>query len=177
MTADILKRAGLPWLNTATDYLGTKEIPGEKSNPAILNWARRQTAWIASFYTNDDIPWCALFVNECLEANAIGGTQSLAARSFLKHGRRLDAPVIGCILVFGRAGGGHVGFYVGETATHYLVRGGNQDNQVKDSWIAQERLLDDGIRWPGTDAELARAQAIGRLWLTPDGRVASTDEA
>jgi len=43
---------------------------------------------------------------------------------------RRDRVAPGAILVFDRAGGGHVGFYVGEDTGHYYVLGGNQGNAV-----------------------------------------------
>lgn len=134
-----------PWYLAATSYLGVKEVVGKGSNPIIIQWAKRAKGWIAGFFTDDDIPWCALFVNACLDEAGIKGTNSLAARSFQEWGQPCG-PMIGAVLVFQRLGGGHVGFYVGETAEWYRVRGGNQGNKVSDTWIAKGRLI--GMRWP-----------------------------
>src|SRR5690349_8624851 len=46
---------------TALNYLGVKEIPGEKSHPIILMMA--SDMGLGKIYTNDDISWCALFIN------------------------------------------------------------------------------------------------------------------
>jgi hypothetical protein len=50
------------------------------------------------------------------------------------------------VAVFGRDGGGHVGFVVGESAAHLHILGGNQSNSVSIAPIAKRRLL--GLRWP-----------------------------
>jgi len=52
------------------------------------------------------------------------------------------------LLIFSRGGSsGHVGFYAGETKTHYLVLGGNQDDQVNYKWYPKNGEMyspDDG---------------------------------
>lgn len=136
------------WLTQAGKYLGTREVPGVGSHPTIMGWATRAGGWIASFFIDDDVPWCALFVNAVLFECGVKGTNSLAARSFLTWGRQLLGPRLGCLLVFTRDGGGHVGFYLGETRDAYRVRGGNQGNAVSDIWIAKSRLAPGGMRWP-----------------------------
>jgi hypothetical protein len=45
------------------------------------------------------------------------------------------------VLVFERAGGGHVGMYVGEDAGAYHVLGGNQGDAVSIARIAKIRLF------------------------------------
>lgn len=53
------------------------------------------------------------------------------AKTFLKGGNLLNAPVYGCMVVFSGAGGGHVGIVVGrEVKRNLLVLGGNLDNAV-----------------------------------------------
>ena len=48
-------------------------------------------------------------------------------QSYLSWGEKLDRPVLGCVVVFTRDGGGHVGFVVGKsTSGNLLVLGGNQ---------------------------------------------------
>jgi len=162
------------WLRDARRYMGIKEIPGPKSNPVITGWAKRMGGWVASFYVDDDIPWCGLFVNneiavtlpnEPLLANPLG------ALNWNKFGTALDVPALGAILVFRRDGGGHVGFYVGEDETHYFVLGGNQSNSVSITRIAKSRLV--GIRWPVTGP----APQGGRVWLSAAGVPTSKNEA
>jgi uncharacterized protein (TIGR02594 family) len=59
---------------------------------------------------------------------------------------RRDRLAPGAILVFDRAGGGHVGFYVGEDAGFYYVLGGNQSNAVNVMKLGKSRLV--ASRWP-----------------------------
>lgn len=152
------------WLTIADGYLGVTEIPGPQSNAVILQWARDAGGFIRSFFTNDDIAWCALFANACLEKAGIAGTHSLAAASFVTWGVELAAPALGAILTFTRPGGNHVGFYLGETATHYLVRGGNQHDSVRDTWLLKAR--NTAIRWP---AGRPLPEGNSRIALTSTG--------
>jgi uncharacterized protein (TIGR02594 family) len=167
MTAGMLTQPG--WLQAATQLLGTREVVGPDSNPIIVGWTQRMQLWIRQYYTDDDIPWCALFVNHCLLEAGIKGTNSLAARSFETWGVPLGEPALGAVLVFTRAGGGHVGFYVGERADAFRVRGGNQSNTVSDTWVAKSRLT--AIRWPAS----LPLPIGGRIALSVSGSVSSNE--
>lgn len=59
-------------------------------------------------------------------------------------------PRVGAVAVFGRSGGGHVGFVVGESADSLYVLGGNQSNMVNIAPIAKSRLI--ALRWPSAEA-------------------------
>lgn len=136
-----------PWLDVATRLLKTKEASGPSNNPVILSWAKKLGGWVSNFYTKDEIPWCGLFVAHCLRE---AGAQNLpgnplSALAWAKYGGSTQ-PRIGAVLVFQRPGGGHVGFYVGESPKAFLVRGGNQSDSVSDAWVAKDRLVD--CRWP-----------------------------
>lgn len=133
------------WLTEARKHIGTKEIPGPKHNPKILGWVKRLGGWFA----DDETPWCGTFVAHCMDA---AGHKPIPkhwyrAKDWLQFGKTTP-PRIGAIAVFGRSGGGHVGFVVGEDATHLHVLGGNQSNMVNVARIAKNRLL--GYRWPST---------------------------
>lgn len=159
------------WLTIARNYIGVTEIPGAKSNSTILGWAKWLKGWFKSFFTDDDIPWCAVFVNACLGEAGVTGTGTLAARDFEKWGR--TGPLaLGAILVFKRPTGGHVGFYMGEREDGALrVLGGNQSNTVSEIWIERARLT--GIRWPETEP----LPNSGRIKLASNGDPVSTNEA
>lgn len=141
----------LPWIDVALGLMGTKEIVGPKHNPKILEWAKAIDGWVKSFYTNDEIPWCGLFVGYCMHAVGLKPPPDmLAAKAWNRFGTKLDEPYYGCILVFARpGGGGHVGFAVGQDANSFHVLGGNQSNSVSTTKIAKDRLL--GMRWPSAD--------------------------
>lgn len=137
------------WMQLARSYLGTKEVKGAKNNPEIVQWfAESGHGWIK----DDSVAWCAAFVNAMLERAEVKGTESVAARSFLQWGKKLDKPKPGAIAVFWRGSKsgwqGHVGFFVSEDATHVKVLGGNQGNAVSIANYPKSQLL--GYRWPAT---------------------------
>lgn len=164
---------GPKWLAIALSDASTSEVIGPKSNPKILGWARYLRGWWRTFFTDDDTPWCAVAVNAWLEQSGVRGTGTARARDFALWGQRCVGPVLGCVLVFSRPEGAHVGFYLGETATRYRVWGGNQNNSVGATWIDKRRLIDGGLRWP---AELA-VPMPRRIYLADDGAPLSQDEA
>ncbi len=163
------------WMREARRFVGQKEIPGPKSNPVIMGWAKRFGGWIANYFSDDDIPWCGLFIGhviattlpkEPLPANPLGALQ------WRKFGKETPAS-LGAILVFSRSGGGHVGIYVGEDKSHYHVLGGNQSNMVNVTRIDKSRLVAGGIRWPKT----GEAPIGGKVTLSTSGVPVSTNEA
>jgi uncharacterized protein (TIGR02594 family) len=79
---------------------------------------------------HDETFWCSTFVNWCVEKAGVDGTDSAWARSWLGWGRRIATPTKGCIVVFKRGSGGHVGFYLGGREGAVKVLGGNQGNRV-----------------------------------------------
>lgn len=164
------------WMREARRYMGLKEIAGAKSSPTILSWAKAIGGWVAGYYTNDDIPWCGLFMGHIIGATLpreVLPSNPLSAQAWANFGRELSKPALGAVLVFARTGGGHVGLYAGETQTAYRVLGGNQSNSVSLTWVAKERLVDGGIRWPSTVTE-----PLGtRVLLRADGAPLSTNEA
>jgi uncharacterized protein (TIGR02594 family) len=92
------------------------------------------------------VPWCGLFVAYCM--TAAGQTPpdiSVRASAWSTWGLPVE-PTLGAVLVFERPGGGHVGFYAGETAAAYRVLGGNQGDAVNYAWIAKHRCV--AVRWP-----------------------------
>lgn len=162
-------------MRDARRFIGTTEIPGAKSNPVIIGWAKALGGWVAGWFTNDDTPWCGLFV-----ANAVATTlpkepmpnNPLGALNWAKFGRESHAAA-GAILVFSRKGGGHVGFYVGEDRTHFHILGGNQNNTVSVTRIEKGRLVSGGIRWPKT----GEAPIGGVVYLDASGAPVSKSEA
>jgi uncharacterized protein (TIGR02594 family) len=102
---------------------------------------------LSSWVTTDATPWCATFVNAVLQqaglpmSAPVGSADLLRAKSFLTYGTPLAEPAVGCIVVFDRPGGGHVGFYTGETLKAYRILGGNQANKFCETWIARDRAL------------------------------------
>jgi uncharacterized protein (TIGR02594 family) len=133
-----------PWLIEARRHIGEREIKGPRHNPLILGWWR---AIKRGGIKDDETPWCAAFVGGCLEAVGLISSRFESARSYLEWGVKLDSPEVGAVVVFGRQGGGHVGFVVGrDPAGNLLVLGGNQGDAVNVAAFARSRVL--GYRWP-----------------------------
>ncbi|MEY2653120.1 MAG: hypothetical protein RLZZ524_147 [Pseudomonadota bacterium] len=132
------------WLAIARPLLGLHEIRGAEHSPEILGmWRAIKRSGIQS----DEVPWCAAFVGACLERAGIRSSRFESAASYLTWGVRLDGPVHGCIVIFSRDGGGHVGFVVGQdSAGRLLVLGGNQGDQVSVKAFPRDRVT--GYRWP-----------------------------
>jgi uncharacterized protein (TIGR02594 family) len=142
-----------PWIDIARTYVGLKEVPGPQSQPVIMEMFRLCGH---DWPKGDDTPWCAAFVGACLALSGYKGTRSLAARSYLQFGRRLERPQPGCIAIFTRGNKnpklGHVAFYVKEEGGRIHVLGGNQADQVNVTGYASSRLL--GYVWPVDAAPL-----------------------
>ena len=140
----MMENKELPWVKRARQFIGLHEIPGPKHAPEILQmWRDIKRGGIK----DDETPWCAAFVGAALENVGIQSTRFEGARSYLEWGEKLDKPIYGCIVVFTRNGGGHVGFVVGKTENgNLLVLGGNQSDAVNVKAFSTERVT--GYRWP-----------------------------
>lgn len=131
----------------AIKHYGVLEHPGKGSNANIISWAHELN--VNGYYSDDDIPWCGLFVGLVVKRAGYeipSKLLSLGALHWLSWGTIIpsDKAMLWDILVFTRSGGGHVGFYVGEDKDNFLVYGGNQSNAVGFAWIAKSRLA--GVR-------------------------------
>lgn len=137
------------WLALARAEIGVEEIKGAKHNQTILGYGK--DAKIAD-YSADEIPWCAWFAGAMLERSNIVGTHSATAISYEKWGDAEPKGVYrpGAIIVLDliatKDWRRHVGFVVGESETHVLVRGGNQSDQVGDNWFPKSKVT--AVRWP-----------------------------
>lgn len=132
------------WLVRARTYIGTREIPGMRHEPKIVQWWK---AIKRGGIKDDETPWCAAFVGAMLEGVGIVSSRFESAKSYLNWGRAINQPVVGAIAVFTRDGGGHVGFVTGVNGRgELLILGGNQGNEVNIRAFSRERL--SGLRWP-----------------------------
>lgn len=132
------------WVVEARKHIGQKEIPGKEENTWIVSlWKKIKRGGIKT----ETVPWCAAFVGAMLESVGIMSTRFESAKSYLDWGTKLVNPEIGCIVVFTRDGGGHVGFVVGrDRAGNLLVLGGNQSDAVNIRAFSRDRVA--GYRWP-----------------------------
>lgn len=134
-----------PWLTEMMRVYGYHEV---YDNEALSHWLKG-----GGKYLGDPklLPWCGDAVETAILRslpNEPVPTAPFWARSWKDFGIHTE-PRVGAILVFGRGPrSGHVGFYVGETKTHFVVLGGNQENRIKRSLIRKDRLI--ASRWPRT---------------------------
>ena len=132
------------WLDYARKYIGVSEIPGPRHSSVIQGWLKSLHAW----WVDDETPWCGVFVAAVMQESGLAyPKQYYRALEWLKAGRVIDRPAVGCIVVFTRQGGGHVGFVVGEDEWgRLMVLGGNQRNQVNILPFSKQRV--SGYVWP-----------------------------
>lgn len=133
------------WITVARRYIGTTEIPGKSHSPTIQRWLRDLKAW----WSDDETPWCGTFVAHCLTAAGLAKPEQwYRAKAYQFYGHALVGPAPGCLVVFERPGGGHVGFVVGRDAGgRLMVLGGNQGNKVSIAPFDTSRVI--AYRWPG----------------------------
>jgi len=132
------------WIVNALLNVGTREIKGALHNSLILSWWKKIKR---GGIKDDETPWCAAFVGAMLEGSGIVSSRFESAKSYLTWGVKLTDPVYGCIVVFNRDGGGHVGFVVGVDAfDNLLVLGGNQSDVVCIRAFGRDRVA--GYRFP-----------------------------
>lgn len=154
------------WLEVARGLVGLHEVAGSQHSPEILKfWREIRRGGIK----DDETPWCAAFVGACLERAGIQSSRFESAKSYLQWGVPLNEPRLGCVVVFTRDGGGHVGFIVGrDSSGRLLVLGGNQGDAVNVKAFPLGRV--SGYRWPAGQpvgypppllgaAELSKAEA------------------
>lgn len=152
-----------PWITEAQKYVGLKEIPGPKHNNTIQKWLVNLRAW----WTDDETPWCGVYVGHCFKAAGMNIPKYyMRAKAWSESwGTSLSQPVDGCVVVFDRQGGGHVGFVMGVTNDSFLaVLGGNQGNAVTVAKFDRNRVV--GFYWPKevptpTEFKLSRVSITG----------------
>ncbi|MFM7012160.1 MAG: TIGR02594 family protein, partial [Betaproteobacteria bacterium] len=159
------------WLIEARKYIGVSEIPGPQTASVISSWLHKLKAW----WNSDETPWCGVFVAACIDS--VGGylpQNWMRAKAWEEAGTRLPEPIPGCIVVFERKGGGHVGFVVGKRASDnaLMVLGGNQGNKVSIAPFSRERVV--AYVWPKNFPIPAFAQLAG---ISAAGMALSSNEA
>lgn len=156
-----------PWIAAARTHVGVREIKGHAHNPVIVGfWKLARLAGIK----NDEVPWCAGFVGSMLESCGVRSARSDSSRAYLNWGIRIDSPEYGCVVVFSRSGGGHVGFCVGEDPRgRLMILGGNQGDAVSIAPFDRARVV-GYRRAPGFPLG-------GPLPVLPSGAASSSNEA
>ena len=159
----------------AEALLGTREVPGAANNPVIMAWGNRLGARVLGIaYGADSVPWCGLFAAHCVTVAGLKPPPiAIRAKAWaswgIDLGKTATRPALGSVAVFGRDGGGHVGFVTGVYNNGDLaILGGNQSDAVNVRRFPRARLL--AIRWPAGVAVAAPAP-----WV--EGGVKTTGEA
>ena len=150
------------WLQLARGQIGLREVKGGQHAPEIVQfWKDIKRSGIK----DDETPWCAAFVGAMLERAGIRSSRFESAKSYLQWGVLVPEPCLGCIVVFTRDGGGHVGFVVGQDkAGNLLVLGGNQGDAVSIKTFPRDRV--SGYRMPSTAYEHAPLPVLARAEMS-----------
>lgn len=158
----------MKWLIEARRHIGVKEVPGKANSPTIQKWLLGLKAW----WADDATPWCGVFAGHCIKSAGLPLPKHwYRAKDWLNWGVPLTKPTEGCIVVFERQGGGHVGFVVGkDSAGNLMVLGGNQGDAVNIRPFAMSRV--SGYRWPDS-----LPPRIGSLPLLASNGELSNNEA
>ena len=171
MTLGSIRHAGeAPWLTAARRHMGLAEIPGKDTAPVIAGWLLKLKAW----WADDETPWCGVFVAACLNEACISLPKHwYRAKGYLDWGWELKEPRLGCVVVYDRKGGGHVGFVVGkDSGGRLMTLGGNQGNRVSIAPFDSARVL--GYRWP---RDAIDALPIDPLPILASSAASSSQEA
>jgi uncharacterized protein (TIGR02594 family) len=148
-----------PWVAKVRALTGVREVPGSPSSETILGWRAtiaRAFPLMADYtgdYTNDGIPWCGFFMGYVMASVGImpawgpdATDRFMYARAWSRWGTRLDDPAPGCIMVFSRAGGGHVSMLEKLSGDSCYIRGGNQQDMVNVSKKSMDTFV--AAVWP-----------------------------
>lgn len=157
------------WITTGRALIGQKEIPGPKHNSWIAKgWARLGATW----FNDDETPWCGFFIAHCLDANGLPYPMKgefARALAWSKYGKSVS-PQVGAIGVKQRSGGGHVFFIIGETPDGLFFKAleGNANNQVRIGDVRKSDVI--SVRWPAICPETKIP-----LPVMPAGTIATTE--
>lgn len=141
------------WVGAARSLVGTREVPGGANNPVIMGWGNKLGAKVLGIaYGADSVPWCGLFAAWCVHCAGLKPPPiAIRAKAWASWGQPLSLtatrPPVGAVAVFGREGGGHVGFVVAVHRDGQLdILGGNQGDAVNIRRFPRTRLI--ALRWP-----------------------------
>jgi len=161
------------YLDVAKSFMGATEA---NDSQAIAEFIKRACGISID---PKQTAWCAAFVNGILGSQNLGGTGSLAARSFLNYGAETKEPQVGDVVVLTRGNPnsqyGHVGFYAGKTADGKIkILGGNQSNGVNVSSYDASRVLSYRRPPEAKDGQQAQANLNNLPGGAPDGGLTVT---
>jgi uncharacterized protein (TIGR02594 family) len=164
-------------LREALSHYGTLEMRGKDNNPDITKWAGEVGGNVADVYTNDEIPWCGLFIAVCAKrAGYAVPKDPLWALNWDTFGVAKPVAMLGDVLTFIRktttgARAGHVALYVGEDEAAYHVLGGNQSDCVCVTRIAKTRLY--AIR--RSNFKVGQPSNVRQIMLSVSGKLSDNE--
>lgn len=160
------------WVQAARQDIGLRELPGAPTAPRISRMLSTLGAW----WRDDETPWCGVAEAAWFtEAGITPPDKWYRAKEWLTWGTSLLAPLVGCVVVFERVGGGHVGLVVGfDDLNRLLVLGGNQGDKVCIAPFDRARVA--GFRWPPNQPEPASEQRLMPVYANA-GAASSSNEA
>jgi uncharacterized protein (TIGR02594 family) len=153
-TSQVTQSPHIRWMDIARAEIGQSEVAGARHNPRIIEYH----ASTRLRPTSDEIPWCASFVNWVMQQAGLHGTRSSAAASWIHWGVPCELQEGAVIVIHNAraarssltASGNHVGFLVQASENHYVVLGGNQSDQVKESRFSRSSWQLRACRWPAS---------------------------
>lgn len=132
------------WVEEAYKDIGVHEVSNEDRVHQM--WRDCKLSGLAKFSAGK-VPWCSGAACAWMERAGIRSPRTDGAKNWLGWGIELNEPAYGCVAVFTRSGGAHVGFVVGEDYNgNLLIVGGNQSNAVNIKSFAKSRV--SGYRFP-----------------------------
>lgn len=147
-----------PWMIVARNLIGTKELPGKRHNKTILGFLALMKNIGRWGKSRDETPWCAAFVEYCLQQVGLEGTGNATARSYATWGRPskiatgaitvIKRKATGSDRTTGSRAGFHVGFLVRISRHHYVILGGNQGDAVSVRYFSKKRYTLVALRRP-----------------------------
>ena len=143
----------LPWIFEAKKLIGLTENTSKSAhNERIIMMLKamgRFNGENKAWWMDDETPWCGLFAGYTLGiCDRYVVNEWYRAKAWMSSDMtKLNNPAYGCIVVFSRAGGGHVGFLVGKDKQgNLMILGGNQSNAVNIKPFDVNRAT--GFYWP-----------------------------
>jgi uncharacterized protein (TIGR02594 family) len=121
-----------PWMKTAMNEIGQKEIPGPKNSPRVMEYHEAAGSYSKGDSGKGDA-WCAGFVSWVMKQHGYTlPSYAMRALQWKNFGKSVTKPTFGAIGIKQRDGGGHVAFVVGKSldGEYLYMLGGNQNDEV-----------------------------------------------